>query len=130
MCGRFALGVDANELQDQLARQYFGRAEPGADQDDQGTGGSPSTEDTSPSVQPSGSSLVGRIAAEQAAEDSDEGEGELAYAGGPKELRWGSQENQSRWRPRYNVAPKSGGVVVRRSKSGAYELAVLKWGLV
>ena len=41
-------------------------------------------------------------------------------------------EAKSSWRPRYNVAPKSGGVVLRKNhrEKGGYELDVLKWGLV
>ena len=139
MCGRFALGVDANELGAHLARQYFRNPPP--ENPDQP---SPSTSNQNSSEQPEASgsgsgagegfvssgspSLVQQIA-QQGQDSDDEGEG---AQGGEKEVRWSSMEAKSSWRPRYNVAPKSGGVVLRKNhkEKGVYELDVLKWGLV
>jgi len=139
MCGRFALGVEANELGAHLARQYFGNQASESHQQDQPSP-SNSNHNDSPQPEASGSgsegggsaaagSLIHQLQLEAQQDDSDQ---EEEGTGGEKEIRWSSMEAKSNWRPRYNVAPKSGGVVLRRNhrEKGVYELDVLKWGLV
>ncbi|GAA5952586.1 hypothetical protein JCM3765_002214 [Sporobolomyces pararoseus] len=126
MCGRFALGVNSNELREQLAREYFG----GGDQEENNNNNENGGDSEEPEGSRSGSeqpSLIERVQTQQHADYTDEEEEQGRVA---RKVRWGGSENEASWRPRYNVAPKSGGVVVRRAKDGAFELSVLKWGLV
>ncbi|GAA5851077.1 hypothetical protein JCM3766R1_006480 [Sporobolomyces carnicolor] len=140
MCGRFALGLGATELRDQLAREYF--REPADDVD--GPRREPRARD-------------GREPDDDDHDDCDDGddreEGEEKHKESRdsmtdsrrqqerRRLEWEvateaetgrhDRTSESTWRPRYNVAPKSGGVVVRRrSKESSFELSVLRWGLV
>lgn len=139
MCGRFALGIDATELREALGRGYFGRRRREQDEP-QHEGAGPRDDGTPPLPSSTGttgneSSLFERARAQQdQGDDEDERDtDESLRAESRGGLEWRSIEEQSAWRPRYNVAPKSGGVVVRRSSNKAafaYELSVLKWGLV
>ncbi|GAA6026063.1 hypothetical protein JCM8202_002950 [Rhodotorula sphaerocarpa] len=108
MCGRFALGANADELAVDARQQYFipppparGRRAERAHDEQQGQRRSP----------------------EEASEPAD-----------APAVDWASSEAQSSFRPRYNVAPTTQVPVLRRnvdSKAGStYQLDLLKWGLV
>ncbi|GAA5930499.1 putative peptide hydrolase [Sporobolomyces koalae] len=109
MCGRFALGIESQDLQEQLGRQYFGSGRR-REETERSQGRSRDVQQDQPDDGASHTSTNERD------------------PGGDRSLQWSSESGMT-WKPRYNVAPKSGGVVVRRSSTG-YELSVLKWGLV
>ncbi|GAA5976143.1 hypothetical protein JCM5350_000329 [Sporobolomyces pararoseus] len=127
MCGRFALGVNSHELREQLAHEYFGGGDRGENNNDNENGGSSGEPEGSRSGSEEQPSLIERVQSQQHGDYTDEEEGHGLVA---HKVRWSGSENEASWRPRYNVAPKSGGAVVRKAKDGAFELSVLKWGLV
>ncbi|GAA5972219.1 hypothetical protein JCM21900_006224 [Sporobolomyces salmonicolor] len=134
MCGRFALGLSADELEGTLAAQYFGhqggQPQPDPPPQDALHGGGDGR-----SVAGSSSSPSTRGGAQQGGAASEAGEqGPSATAAGP-EGRWASLEAKAAHRPRFNVAPQSRSVVLLRRHGpegtpGRCELELLKWGLI
>ena len=140
MCGRFALGLGASELRDQLAREYF--REPADDVDGPRReprardGREPDDDDND-----DGGNGDDRVEGEEQHKESRDSMPDSQRQQERRRLEWevatgagtGHEDrtSESTWKPRYNVAPKSGGVVVRRrSKGSSFELSVLRWGLV
>ncbi|GAA5881612.1 hypothetical protein JCM3774_006494 [Rhodotorula dairenensis] len=125
MCGRFALGAQAEQLAVDIHQQYFVP---------------PPQQQPSQPRQAGSADGSGATASRQANARGAEVEGEPDSSGGPstggadggRQLQWASHEAQSSFRPRYNVAPTTRVPVLRRSKKNLdqYELDLLKWGLV
>lgn len=114
MCGRFALGANADQLAVDLHQQYFVPPPPL---------GPPPPADSHATHRQAGTGSQGR-----SAEDADE------HRAAEKEhtVEWASSEAKGSFRPRYNVAPTTKVPVLRRSRQDPdrYELDLLKWGLV
>ncbi|GAA5956703.1 hypothetical protein JCM8115_000652 [Rhodotorula mucilaginosa] len=116
MCGRFALGANADQLAVDLHQQYFvpppPRAPPPAD---------------------SGATQRGAGTGSQSGKNAEHDENAAADAATKEhEVEWASSEAKGSFRPRYNVAPTTKVPVLRRSRQDPerYELDLLKWGLV
>lgn len=122
MCGRFALGANADQLAVDLHQQYFvpppPRAPPPADS------GATQRQPETGSQRQAGTSSQGGSA--ESAEEHP------AAAAKEHEVEWASSEAKGSFRPRYNVAPTTKVPVLRRSRQDPdrYELDLLKWGLV
>ncbi|GJN94515.1 hypothetical protein Rhopal_007598-T1 [Rhodotorula paludigena] len=106
MCGRFALGVNADDLAANLRRDYFRQNRNEHQQDDQ-------------------QEQHEEQADEQ--EQPDDGSGDDGVR-----VEWASLEAKSQHRPRYNVAPTTRVAVLRRNDKDSHllQLDLLKWGLV
>ncbi|KAI5481300.1 DUF159 domain protein [Pseudohyphozyma bogoriensis] len=131
MCGRFALGVEADDIAMMVQQQYFrggrqqrannngGSAEPDDDDDDDDDaagGADEESEREEPVASGSG---------------TRSGDGELSESGGSNEVRWESDASKEAFRPRWNVAPQSNAVVLRAAPDGnGYILSTMKWGLI
>lgn len=146
MCGRFALGLSGGELEEALARDYFQPPQQHQGAQDQEADDQQTEEDADEQVQVGGAAENGQG---QAPRD------EVGKSTRQDALHWSSFEAQSTFRPRYNVrvrlrtrscpdeadqcfpsarqvAPTTQIPVVRRTKKDqeAYELDLMKWGLV
>ncbi|GAA5869320.1 hypothetical protein JCM1840_005439 [Sporobolomyces johnsonii] len=129
MCGRFALGISADELEDALAAQYFGHRgdqQHHPPQDElPGAGGSRSNPSLRGAVQQGDNS--------DGAEQDTSGATRASVEEGPAKVRWATPEAKRSYRPRFNVAPQSRSVVlIKRNddEAGLCELDLLKWGLI
>ncbi|GAA5846084.1 hypothetical protein JCM11251_003705, partial [Rhodosporidiobolus azoricus] len=131
MCGRFALGLQADDLPPAINHQYFARRQNnrgGADDVDREEDADSGQEHEEQQESGSGSSeqAQSRSSGQHSSSKEQVGEGTVD---GP--VRWSSLEGQAGYRVRYNVCPKSRSVVLRKNdKSGQYELDLLLWGLV
>ncbi|GAA6013447.1 hypothetical protein JCM10207_008849 [Rhodosporidiobolus poonsookiae] len=126
MCGRFALGLQADELLGAINHDYFApepqdhEHAPPADEDEDEAFGD---------VQRAQQMLGGAGGTAQGAERAHEGEGQ--QVGDEGVVRWGEFESQARYGPRYNVCPKSRSVVLRKDKkTGKHKIDMLMWGLI
>ncbi|GAA5939600.1 hypothetical protein JCM3775_002064 [Rhodotorula graminis] len=109
MCGRFALGVQANDLATATHRDYFAHAPPPASSPPSHTEHRDQEHDHQPQQQHTSSSTT-----------TDH------------PVQWASLESQSAFRPRFNVAPTTKVPVLRRSQRdpATFEFDLLRWGLV
>ncbi|KPV73255.1 uncharacterized protein RHOBADRAFT_55027 [Rhodotorula graminis WP1] len=109
MCGRFALGVQANDLATATHRDYFAHAPPPASSPPSHTDHRDQEHDHQPQQQHTSSSTT-----------TDH------------PVQWASLESQSAFRPRFNVAPTTKVPVLRRSQRdpATFEFDLLRWGLV
>ncbi|SCZ97919.1 BZ3500_MvSof-1268-A1-R1_Chr3-3g06456 [Microbotryum saponariae] len=166
-CGRFAQSYDADDLQQELVRQYFipqrprgrrdrGGAPPRDDDDhndddgDDGGGDDEAQEDQEQQLdQGEGSRFHERITDGQ--QEGTIGSGQASGSGFSEErssstarasgssgvIEWASDTAKKRYRPRYNVPPKSNSAVLlrdktmsARSRAERYSLDLLQWGLI
>ncbi|GAA5845352.1 hypothetical protein JCM9279_004854 [Rhodotorula babjevae] len=109
MCGRFALGVNAHDLEVATQRDYFHRA---------------------PTASASASSPPPPTDHHQDAQQPQQGSSSTTTTDHP--IQWASLESQSAFRPRFNVAPTTKVPVLRRSQRdpATFEFDLLRWGLV
>lgn len=131
MCGRFALGAQAEQLAVDLHQQYFVPPPPPPQ---------PSQPRRSGAGSPARSGGRSGITGSQRrdAHGAHDGDGQTspdaspATGGDDHKVQWASLEAQNSFRPRYNVAPTTRIPVLRRSQKNPdqYELDLLKWGLV
>ncbi|GAA5903241.1 hypothetical protein JCM6882_008115 [Rhodosporidiobolus microsporus] len=136
MCGRFALGLQADDIPAALNGDYFGQPAHGAHQnDDDGADvvahegaadqGQQQQQQHHALPEPIGHACEGATE-QQHASKKQVGEGAVD---GP--VSWASFESKTGYRVRYNVCPKSRSVVLRKSeKAGEYNLDLLVWGLI
>ncbi|KAK4706054.1 hypothetical protein P7C70_g146, partial [Phenoliferia sp. Uapishka_3] len=129
MCGRFALGLDADDVAASLGAQYFphhNSEEPSDVEDEEeghhsprGRDGSEGEEEEPPVASRSGSRV-----APSAGSAGASGSGSTSGR-----VHWDKSSKES-YRSRYNVAPQSRSVVVRRSKTPEPTIELMKWGLI
>ncbi|TNY17262.1 hypothetical protein DMC30DRAFT_419949 [Rhodotorula diobovata] len=109
MCGRFALGVGADDLVNQTHQHYFAPPpQPSSPQ-------APADDHEQPQEEQQGSS-------------SDNSTSTTSQ----HTVQWASFESKTQHRPRYNVAPTTKVPVLRRSPRdpATFEFDLLRWGLV
>ncbi|GAA6059894.1 hypothetical protein JCM10212_005277 [Sporobolomyces blumeae] len=149
MCGRFALGIQAGDVAHRLESDYFQRHDQ-PDREDRSRFGRDDDGHDEPTTHESGSPAPTRASSAVGTAAGDRSE-EASHGGrlrdvGRRRIRWRSTDASDSWLPRFNVAPKTGGIVVVRSDverrprhndddAGAagdetYTLDVFKWGLV
>ncbi|GAA5916555.1 hypothetical protein JCM5296_005100 [Sporobolomyces johnsonii] len=129
MCGRFALGISADELEDALAAQYFGHR--GGQQHHPPQDGLPGAGGSSSSPSLRGAVQQGSNSYE--AEQDTSGATRASVEEGSAKVRWATSEAKGSYRPRFNVAPQSRSVVLIKrndAEAGLCELDLLKWGLI
>ncbi|GAA5893942.1 hypothetical protein JCM6882_003134 [Rhodosporidiobolus microsporus] len=136
MCGRFALGLQADDIPAALNGDYFGLpAHQNQQNDDDGAdvvahqeavdGDQGQQQQHQAQPGPSGHTREG---GNEQQHGSKEQVGESAVDG---PVSCASFESKTGYRVRYNVCPKSRSVVLRKSeKAGEYNLDLLVWGLI